>query len=342
MRHGPCPLPALQADLPRKRGRKDAHAFLPPLAGEETSRERGETKGAWAAAIGACLALLFLADSPAFAADTIPQLSGHWAKTNFNLEQPADGPAFIVNTLKKADGTLNDDLARIGDITNPLLTPMAAQILKEHGEFSRTGQSIPDPHNQCWLEAPPFTTTIQVEILLLQTKDEVRIVSVNGHHVRRIRMNAPHGTVPKLQGDSVGHYEGDTLVVDTTLIKPSPWPVIDRYGTPHSDQLHVVERYRLIDGKEAADAIRKHRREFNTNDAIPKFDIYGAEFDSDLSKKGLQVEITVEDPKMFTKTWKGLATYRPATSWPEMSCSESTHEITGPDRNVPMADKADF
>jgi hypothetical protein len=104
----------------------------------------------------------------------------------------------------------------------------------------------------------------------------------------------------------------------------------------------VVERYRLIGGKEAADAIRKHRHEFNANDAIPKYDIYGAEFDTDLEKKGLEVEITVDDPKMFTRPWKGLATYRPMSNWPEMSCSESTHEITGPDRQVPMADKSEF
>jgi hypothetical protein len=273
----------------------------------------------------------------------IPALSGQWGRTNFNLEQLPSGPTFITNTMKKRDGTLDDDAARVGDVTNPILTREAAEILRKHGEFSRTGQSIPDPHNQCWPEAPPFTLTIQLEILLLQQKDEVILVYVNDHKVRHIRMNVPHAVnaTPTWQGDSVGHYEGDTLVVDTIAIKPSPWPVIDRYGTPHSDALHVVERYRLIDGQAAAEAIRKHRQTFTAAPA-GRFDIYGAEFDPDTTHKGLQVEVTVEDPKMFTTPWKGLATYRPETGWPEMVCAESTRELTGPERELPVANKPDF
>jgi hypothetical protein len=273
----------------------------------------------------------------------IPALSGQWGRTNFNLEQPASGPTIISNTLRKRDGTIDDDTARVGDFTNPILKPEAAEILRKHGEFSRTGQSIPDPHNQCWSEAPPFTLTIQLEVLLLQQKDEVTLIYVNDHKVRHIRMNAAHPAhvTPTWQGDSVGHYEGDTLVVDTVAIKPSPWPVVDRYGTPHSDALHVVERYRLIDGEAAAEAIRKHRRSFTAAPA-GRFDGYGAEFDPDTRHKGLQVEVTVEDPKMFTAPWKGLVTYRPETGWPEMVCAENTRELTGPERAVPTAVKPDF
>ena len=147
---------------------------------------------------------------------------------------------------------------------------------------------------------------------MLQQKDEVTLIYVNGQNVRHVRMNARHPArvTPSWVGDSVGHYEGDALVIDTVGIKPSLWPVIDRYGTPHSDALHVVERYRLIGGEEAAAAIRKHRREFTTAAAIPRFGIYGAEFDTDMSKKGLQVEVTVDDPKTFTMPWTGLLTYR--------------------------------
>jgi hypothetical protein len=275
---------------------------------------------------------------------SIPELSGHWSRTNFNLEQPDSGPKFITNTLKKPDGTIDDDTGRVGDYTNPLLTQEASKILREHGELSRTGKAISDPHNQCWPEAPPFTLSIQVEFRLLQRKDEVVLVYVNGQNVRHIRMNAQHPTHPKptLLGDSIGHYEGDTLVIDTVAIKPSPWPVIDRYGTPHSDALHVVERYRLIGGEEAAAAMRKHRRQFTTADAIPRFGIYGAEFDTDLSKKGLQVEVTVEDRKMFTAPWKGLLTYRPATGWPEMTCAESLTQSAGVESKLPVANKPDF
>jgi hypothetical protein len=275
---------------------------------------------------------------------SIPELSGHWSRTNFNLEQPESGPKFITNTLKKPDGTIDDDTARVGDYTNPILTPEAAKISREHGELSRTGKAISDAHNQCWPEPPPFTLTIQVEVLLLQRKDEVTLIYVNGQNVRHVRMNARHPprVTPSWLGDSVGHYEGDTLVIDTVGIKPSHWPVIDRYGTPHSDALHVVERYRLIGGEEAAEVIRKHRREFTTAAAIPRFGIYGAEFDTDMSKKGLQVEVTVDDPKMFTVPWKGLVTYRPANGWPEMTCAESLTQSAGVESKLPVANKPDF
>jgi hypothetical protein len=281
---------------------------------------------------------------PAMGAE-IPALSAHWGRTNFNLEQPSSGPVFISNTMKKPDGTIDDDAARVGDFTNPILTPQAAQILREHGEFSRAGNSIPDPHNQCWPEPPPFVMAIQVEVLLLQHRDEITLVYVNGQVVRHVRLNAAHAQpmTPSWQGDSVGHYEGDTLVIDTIGIKPQgPLAVIDRYGTPFSDALHVVERYRLIDGAEAVEAMRKHRRTFTADPAQVRFDIYGAEFDWDAARKGLQVEVTVEDPKTFTQPWKGLVTYRPQTRWPEMVCAENLRESTGPDRDVPVAETPDF
>ena len=285
---------------------------------------------------------------PAVAAQNstaIPDLSGHWGRTNFNLEQPPTGPKFTVNTLKKPDGTIDDDTGRIGDYTNPLLTPQAAQILKQHGDFSRTGQAIPDTHNQCRPEPPPFTLTIQVEVLLLQRKDEVVLIYVNGPNVRRVRLNVLHPAhvTPSWLGDSVGHYEDDTLIVDTIGIKsPGALAVLDRYGTPFSDALHIVERYRLIDGTAAAEAIAKHRREFTTDTGTLRFDIYGAQFDNDLSHKGLQVEVTVDDPKTFTMPWKGLATYRPETAWPEMICAESLTQSAGLPVTLPTAAKPDF
>jgi hypothetical protein len=274
----------------------------------------------------------------------IPQLSGQWGRTNFNLEEPPSGPGPIGNTMKKPDGTIDDDKARVGDFRSPLLKPEAAEILKQRGEYSLTGQSIPDNHNQCWSEPPPFTLTIQLEIQLLQTPDEVLLLYVNDHKVRHVRLNVPHPehAMPTWQGDSVGHYEGDTLVVDTVGIKKGPFSSIDRYGTPFSEKLHVVERYRLIEGAVAAEAIRKHRRTFRTNDAPVRFDGYGAEIDLDAKQKALQVEVIVDDPGAFTMPWSGLVTYQPENIWPEMVCAENPLELSGPPRKVPVADKPDF
>jgi hypothetical protein len=66
--------------------------------------------------------------------------------------------------------------------------------------------------------------------------------------VRRIHLNVPHSAnvKPSWYGESVGHYEGDTLVVDTIGLNDKTF--VDNFRTPHSDKLHVVERYRLVEG----------------------------------------------------------------------------------------------
>ena len=66
---------------------------------------------------------------------------------------------------------------------------------------------------------------------------------------------------PSWYGDSVGHYEGDTLVIDTVGVKIGPFAMVDMYGTPYSRALHVVERYRLIDYEEAKDAMERNAKE---------------------------------------------------------------------------------
>ena len=84
---------------------------------------------------------------------------------------------------------------------------------------------------------------------LLQQPDKITILYDYDHQVRHVRMNQSHPAhvTPSWYGDSVGHYEGDTLVIDTVGIKVGPFAMVDWYGTPHTEALHVVERYRLLD-----------------------------------------------------------------------------------------------
>ena len=156
-------------------------------------------------------------------------------------------------------------------------------------------------------------------------------------------MNVSHPASLKLtgQGDSVGHYEGDTLVIDTVGIKSTPISALDWYGTPHSDALHVVERYRLIDQAAAKAAAARHDRQYRT---APRPNPNGIVLDPDYRGKGLQVELTVDDRNMFTTPWKALVTYQRALGdlW-EMSCAENHFEYyTGHDTPIPQTDKPDF
>ena len=75
--------------------------------------------------------------------------------------------------------------------------------------------------------------------LFQQSKDTVAIVVEMAHDVRYIRLNAEHGVSPHWLGDSVGHWEGDTLVVDTIHFQPEQLEY-------NSDQLHLVERFTRV------------------------------------------------------------------------------------------------
>jgi hypothetical protein len=153
---------------------------------------------------------------------------------------------------------------------------------------------------------------------------------------------------PSWLGNSVGHYEGDTLVIDTVGIKTGPLSILDWYGTPHSEALHVIERYRLIDGSAAAEAQRKHMEAYRGARPEPAYEviapvIYGRPpIDPDTGKKGLQVEIAVEDVNVFTTPWSALVTYRPLDGpLPEVVCAENP-SLWGSVSMIPIAPKPDF
>jgi hypothetical protein len=173
-------------------------------------------------------------------------------------------------------------------------------------------------------------------------------------------MDVPHSDhpTPTWQGESVGHYEGDTLVIDTIGQKVGPLSMVDRFGTPFSAALHVIERYRLIDGATAGDLQLKHESAyFGVGRSSPPNNPYGrGDIDPDETKPGLQVEITVDDPTVFTTPWSGLVTYRHVQGeWPESVCAENTYgsgtsSVSTPSSStcifssclVPEANQSDF
>ena len=289
---------------------------------------------------------------PARAADShspIPDLAGQWGRDILFFEPPASGPGPIINTVRKADGTIvvRDPCCTggggmwLGDYTNPILKPAAAAAVKQFGDQLVAGRVPQDLHNSCWPEPPPFVMGVQFGTLIVQLRDEITLIYLLHNTVRHVRLNASHpeNLTPSWQGHSVGWYEGDTLVIDTVGIKDAPFSTIDAFGTPHSKALHVIERYRLIEGEAAAEAQRKHGAAI-----IPPLGVtYGrGAIDLDTAKKGLQVEFTVEDPGVFTTPWAGRVTYRRVIgNWPEALCAENPH-FAGADAMVPTAGTPDF
>ena len=158
--------------------------------------------------------------------------------------------------------------------------------------------------------------------------------------MRHVRLNAQHPAkvAPSWGGDSIGHYEGDMLVIDTVGINTRPGSMIDMYGTPHSAALHVVERYRLIDADKAQANIERLEREYGRPTTEPVY------VDFNNKDKGLEVQFTVEDPNVFTTPWSSSVTYwRANDEWGEMACAENvTNFYPGATTTVPVADKPDF
>jgi len=169
-------------------------------------------------------------------------------------------------------------------------------------------------------------------VILYNQDDQTRHVRLNASHPRDLK--------PTPMGDSVGHYEGDTLVVDTVGVRVQPYTMVDRFGTPQSDSMHVVERYRLIDAREAADALERHEKTDgfvlgNGNGAAPVDNSYA---------RGLRVEVRVEDPQVFTMPWSANVTYvHVKRAWAEVVCAENNTDVLHQGfEHVPTAGRPDF
>lgn len=269
------------------------------------------------------------------AAESVPDLSGQWGRLSVDFEQPASGIGPITNLNRKPDGSSNG-ARRVGNYNDPNLTPAAAVEIKRLSAFSLKGETFPNPQNQCAPQGVPYVLW-QLGVQLLQRPDEVTLLYLVDGQVRHVRMNQQHPAhvIPTWSGDSIGHYEGDTLVVDTVGVKSGPFSMMDQYGTPYGPALHVIERYHLIDGKLAKTAAEHAERENGG--------VMGRFADRSGKGKGLQIDVTVEDPASFKKPWSGIVTYLPGLPWLEYICAESPYDyVTGQNPQLPTANRPDF
>ena len=234
-------------------------------------------------------------------------ISGLWdrggtAETAFL--PPESGPGPIVGTV----GADEVNSGWRGDYTSPILQPWAAAVVKDKVDKDLAGISMPEPKETCLPLGVPHILQQNGVMEILPTPDLVVFLYVRTRQARFIHLNVGHpaNLTPDYYGHSIGHWEGDTLVVDTIGLDDST--PTDVFATPHTNELHVVERYRITDNGTA-----------------------------------LRADIVVEDPGAFTTPWKAYAPYsRAMDSFWEYVCQENNRLPDGSIIEMPIDTTPDF
>lgn len=132
-----------------------------------------------------------------------------------------------------------------------------------------------DPDSKCYLPGVPRVMYMPFPFQIVQTASQITLLFEYAHATRNIFMNSPHpkGPIEWWMGDSRGHWDGDTLVVDVVHFNADTW--LDKAGNFHSEEMHLVERL------------------------------------TPMGPDHINYEVTVDDPKVFTRPWKmSMVLYR--------------------------------
>ncbi len=237
--------------------------------------------------------------------DFLPPPGGRPGPITFDKRYP-----YVDNAAARRTGT--QPTYRVADLSNPILKPWVVEEMRKANDWVLAGKIPFRARERCYPAGVPgwVIYTLAEPISILQTDKQVTMINHGGPEVRRIYLDVPHSANPKPSwyGESVGHYEGgDTLVVDTIAISTKTF--IDNYRTPHTDQLHVIERYKLIDGG-----------------------------------KMMEVMISVDDPGAFTTPWLAMQRFRRVQrEWTEDICAENNFDFLQYEvAPLPQAAKPDF
>jgi hypothetical protein len=115
---------------------------------------------------------------------SIPDFTGAiWAHPMLGFEPPLSGPGPVVNKRRTPTGT-SDSSMLVGDYTNPILKPAAAEIVKKRGEIPQSGLAFPDPDSMCMYEPVPYIFW-NFEIQILQRPEKVTILYNHDHEFRQ-------------------------------------------------------------------------------------------------------------------------------------------------------------
>ncbi|MGC4029300.1 MAG: hypothetical protein QM696_10540 [Steroidobacteraceae bacterium] len=173
--------------------------------------------------------------------------------------------------------------------------PHAKAIQDAYDEAARVGKPMMDAATQCMPHGVPRSMLAPYPIQIIQTPGQMTILHEASHNLRLIYMDVPHSKHLKstFMGESVAHWEGDTLVVSTTGF--NTLTMMDRGGSTHSEKLRVTERMRKI-------------------------------------SNGTQLEVVYDfdDPETYTHPWSTRIVFewRPDVKILEAVCEENNQDAT--------------
>jgi hypothetical protein len=212
---------------------------------------------------------------------------------------------------------------RISDLSNPNIKQWAKDIMKKDNDEVLAGKIAYTPGSSCRPYGVPAIWNSGGPFFYIQSPKEVLIANQGEQFARHVYLNVPHSAnlKPSYYGESVGHYEGDTLVIDTIGMNDKTFA--DNFRTPHTEKLHVIERIRLVEGG-----------------------------------KKLEIHVTADDPDTFVQPWQGIRRYDPYhedrgeaepghLGMAEDICQEGNFvgakiNLGATDYHTPVADKPDF
>jgi hypothetical protein len=167
--------------------------------------------------------------------------------------------------------------AQLADLSNPILQPWTRDVVRKRNELVLSGKPVNPPQASCWPKGvTPFLLSPMTQpMYFVQGQKEVVMILASFNDVRHIHLTDKHSDNVKTSwyGESIGRYEGDTLVVDTIGLDDRT--LVDGFGTPHTKQLHVIERFHLIEDGNV-----------------------------------LEANVHVEDPGAFTMPWDAIQRFR--------------------------------